>query len=380
MKRRPRQSKKSGFALLFVFAMAAIVAISLYSVLPIISFEAQRDKEELLIERGGQYKRAIGLYVRKFKRYPAKMEDLDSANGQRFLRHHYTDPMTGKDEWRLIHAGPGGILLDSLIKKDTDKDKKQTGPTSISELLGVGSVPETDPAATPGLRKRPSDQQSAPGTVAGTTPPNTPIPNDTPGPKLTGTLAGPTPPGGTLPDRLPPTNAAGSAVNSQTGGISGGMGIGATAAQVPPIVNQQIQNPAAPGLAPAGATPNAQGANQAAALIQGLLTTPRPGGLAGLQNPTAAGNQTIGGGIAGIASTIKSGTGIKVYNDQEEYKKWEFIYDAAKEAQAAGAGVPAQGAVPGTPIGQPGLNGTPAPGTPISGGFGSLGSPVTPPK
>ena len=234
-------NKESGFALLFVFAMAAIVAITLYSVLPIISFEAQRDKEELLIERGGQYKRAIGLYVRKFKRYPAKMEDLDNANGQRFLRHHYTDPMTGKDEWRLIHAGPGGVLLDSLVKKNTDKDKKQSGQTAISELLGTGGLPEADPTANPALRKRPSDQQSAPGSIAGATPPNTPIPNDS-APPYAGTLAGVTVPGtgptataagAGLPDRLPPTNPAGSAVNSQTGGISGGLGIGASAAPVP---------------------------------------------------------------------------------------------------------------------------------------------------
>ncbi len=260
-----KRGRESGFALLFVFAMAAIVAITLYSILPIISFEAQRDKEELLIERGGQYKRAIGLYVRKFKRYPAKMEDLDNANGLRFLRHHYTDPMTGKDEWRLIHAGPGGVLLDSLIKKDTDKDKKQTGPTSISELVGTGGIPEPDQTSNPALRKRPSDQQSAPGTTAGATPPNTPIPNDAPPPQFTGTLAGPTPPGGTLSVRQfgPGANAAGSAVNSQTGGvgggISGGLGIGASAAPVPGVVTQQIQNPAAPGAVPVGVAPGGVG-------------------------------------------------------------------------------------------------------------------------
>ena len=109
-----------GFALLFVFAMAAIIAITLYVAMPRITFEAQRDKEALLIERGEQYKRGIQLYVRKFKRFPAKMEDLDNANGIRFLRHHYKDPMTGKEEWRLIHAGPGGVLLDSLVKPLND--------------------------------------------------------------------------------------------------------------------------------------------------------------------------------------------------------------------------------------------------------------------
>ena len=163
-----KHGRESGFALLFVFAMASILAISLYVVLPRVSFEAQRDKEGLLIERGEQYERGIELYVRKFKRYPAKMEDLDNANGIRFLRHHYTDPMTGKDEWRLIHAGPGGVLLDSLVKKDTDKDKKQATQSSISELLGTGGLPEpTEGATNPALRKRPSDQPGGPSSANG---------------------------------------------------------------------------------------------------------------------------------------------------------------------------------------------------------------------
>jgi len=56
--------------MLLVFVMAAAVAITLYRELPRVAFEAQRNKEELLIERGEQYSRAIQLYVRKWKKYP----------------------------------------------------------------------------------------------------------------------------------------------------------------------------------------------------------------------------------------------------------------------------------------------------------------------
>src|SRR5688500_14112480 len=57
---------ESGFALLLVFAMAGAIAIMLYSQMPRVAFEAQRDKEELLIQRGEEYVRAIQLFVSKY--------------------------------------------------------------------------------------------------------------------------------------------------------------------------------------------------------------------------------------------------------------------------------------------------------------------------
>ena len=66
--------------------------------------------------------------------------------------------------------------------------------------------------------------------------------------------------------------------------------------------------------------------NPAADMIRNILTTPRPGGMP-QGNP---GGQTIGGGIAGVASTAE-GEGVKVYNDRTLYQEWEFIYDPQKQ-------------------------------------------------
>src|ERR1035441_6851786 len=64
--RTPRaRHNQRGFALLLVFLMAAVVAITLYMELPRVAMEAQRDKEQTLIDRGEQYKRAIQLFVKK---------------------------------------------------------------------------------------------------------------------------------------------------------------------------------------------------------------------------------------------------------------------------------------------------------------------------
>jgi len=128
-----QRSSESGFALLLIFAMAAAVGLTLYIALPRFAFEAQRDKEQLLIERGEQYQRAIQLYFRKFKQYPASLEQLESTNNVRFLRRRYVDPMTGKAEWRLIHVGPGGIFTDSLTRKP--KDQKKTEESTATSSL-----------------------------------------------------------------------------------------------------------------------------------------------------------------------------------------------------------------------------------------------------
>jgi hypothetical protein len=105
-----------GYALLFVFLMAAVVALYLYTQLPRVAFESERDKEQTLIDRGEQYKRAIQLYVGALKKYPQKIEDLENTNEKRYLRRRYIDPMTGKDEWRLIHVNAAGQLTDSLVQ------------------------------------------------------------------------------------------------------------------------------------------------------------------------------------------------------------------------------------------------------------------------
>src|SRR5258708_3595387 len=106
MKRASIRRDQGGFALLLVFVLAPFNALSRYMNMLCVAFESQRVKEELLVDRGNEYKRAIEHFFRKFKRFPAKIDELESTNNIRFLRQRYTDPMTGKDTWRLIHVGP----------------------------------------------------------------------------------------------------------------------------------------------------------------------------------------------------------------------------------------------------------------------------------
>jgi hypothetical protein len=114
----------------------------------------------------------------------------------------------------------------------------------------------------------------------------------------------------------------------------------------------------------AGVNPAQQAA--AAAIINQILMTPNPRGLAGVQG--AQGN-VMGGGIAGVASKMEDDS-IMVYHDRSKYNEWEFIYDPSKEKPLPN---PAGGGAGGTPASQIGSQSgmTPAGTSP----FGASGGP-----
>jgi len=373
---RPRSSE-SGFALLLIFAMAAVVALSLYIALPRFAFEAQRDKEQLLIERGEQYQRAIQLYFRKFKQYPASIEQLESTNNVRFLRRRYVDPMTGKAEWRLIHVGPGGIFTDSLTRKPKDQKKtEESHSTFITEAPQVGSGLGSDARRQQGglLPRRPSEGGlPMPGTdgangglITGQLQP----PAQQAGPQSVG-LPGdpsqqPAPPPGQQQGQQP--GQPGLPPGVPTAPVSAFPGIPAN-----PYPGTTPQQPGQPetdtsGLGPGGVNPvsvdQPGGSNQAADMIRNLLTRPRP--FPGTTTP-GAGGQQIGGGIAGVASTAERDS-IKIYNEREKYNEWEFIYDFAKDRTGAGQFAGAMGA--GDPRLQQAEGGQIGPGQSLGAGAG----------
>jgi type II secretory pathway pseudopilin PulG len=100
-----RQSRRErGYMLLAILLMLALLMIAMVAVAPQIATQIRRDREEELIHRGNEYRKAIRRYFRKFGRYPAKIEDLENTNNMRFLRKRYKDPITGQD-FRIIHYG-----------------------------------------------------------------------------------------------------------------------------------------------------------------------------------------------------------------------------------------------------------------------------------
>ncbi len=140
--------RERGSALLIVFLMAAFVAIMLYKEMPDVVFEAQRQKEQVLIDRGDEYKHAIKLFYRRNQRFPTALDQLDKFNNVRYIRHQFKDPLTGKDEWRLIHvSGPGFVLTDSKVAQPKvqlgQSGASAFGSSSTSSTFGSSSTPST---------------------------------------------------------------------------------------------------------------------------------------------------------------------------------------------------------------------------------------------
>lgn len=341
-----------GFAMLLVFALAAAVAITLYIEVPRVAFESQRNKEQLLIERGEQYKRAIELFVRKEGRYPSNMDELEKLNNRRYLRRRYVDPMTGKNEWRIIHI-QNGVFTDSLVHKKEEKEGDKNKNTFISEFTGIGQTNPLAGVANPALRRRESEKAGAPGMPGSSGAPTVPgdptvDPNAVPQPGQTqatpgipGLPAGQFPPG-VLPGQTGAPNQVNPAQPGQAYPGAPGQPYPAQMGQpgqpfpaVNPVQQPGMQQPGmqagVPGAYPQTGVPGAAG-NPAADMIRGLLTQPRPGG-APMQSGTAGMNLN---GIAGVASTAER-TGIKIYAERDKYNEWEFLYDLSKDRKRAGA-------------------------------------------
>jgi type II secretory pathway pseudopilin PulG len=128
---------EAGYVLVAVLFLVALILIALAVAAPRIAQSIQRDRELELVHRGEQYKRAVKLYYKKFGAYPSSIDQLVNTNQIRFLRKRYTDPMTGKDDWKIIHQGEQHVPAMGLFGQPLANG---TAPgTAGSSVAGLGS-------------------------------------------------------------------------------------------------------------------------------------------------------------------------------------------------------------------------------------------------
>ncbi len=333
-----RRARQGGSAMLIVFLFAAVVAIMLYRELPVTLFEARRQKEELLVDRGHEYTRAVQLYYRRFRgQYPASIEQLENTNSIRFLRHRFKDPFTGKEDWRLLHAGPGGMLIDSRV----NPIKQPNSSNGSSGIGGFGSAGTSRDAAT----SHPVDTSTSSDTAEAIVVP--PIRSSRPAISANGSdSAGAVAPTTAELDQNPatpllPVSEPDTASASAPGGLPG-----------------QGQGP--------GASANNSAGAAAMSAVQNLISSAGNGPQA--QQSAFGQNQQpgqLGGGsLAGIASRATGHTIMRV-NDQSDYSLWEFYYDPSKDKSMGNPLASASAAAP-NGVSNPGPNNS-APSTGNSG-------------
>ena len=291
-----RQGER-GFALLFVLFLVALLMIGTSVALVNRLTEGQRAKEAQAIWRGEQYERAVGLYYRKFGRFPTSVDDLvKETNGIRFLREPYKNPMNKEDgSWRFIYVTPAGQLIGSVRY------------TSLQQMAFL-------------------DKQRQLGIVAGT---GTGAP--------TGDL------GGTADDSggQSPPSAAGSPLGATGGtGAPGGL-------PTPPAPSGLAGQTGQPSSTLTGG-PGTQGQQPVQPFFsQGLQTQIGTNSGVGVSESSDSSGPVVGGFIIGVAGKSDKPS-IKIYKGGVTYKQWEFIYNPLEQVQTIGT----LSSGPATPAGQ----------------------------
>ena len=160
-----------------IFIVATMIILASAATLK-IDTQGRRERETETVWRGRQYERAIGMYYRKFGKYPTKVDDLvNQTNGIRFLRKAYKDPMNKEDgSWRFIYVGPNGQLIGSmrhisLLQSvlSTAAPPGGTSPFGVNAMQGPtppasGTTPGTPGA--PGQTGQPANPASTPDPLA----------------------------------------------------------------------------------------------------------------------------------------------------------------------------------------------------------------------
>ena len=317
MTRRGEESNEAGYILVAVIFMVALVVLSLAIAAPRIAASIQRDREVELVHRGEQYKRAIRLYYKKFGSYPSSIDQLEKTNEIRFLRKRYTDPLTGKDDWKLIrmgqaHVRPLGFFGQTLGMSTATS--AAGGLTGSSTLGGSGLS-----SGTGGSSSMFGSSSGSSSTAVG----------------ATGSTAGTSSGGGLY---APATTDDG------TGSSSGSSGSSSSSSS---------------GSSSDSSSGSSSGSTSSGSSSTGASTS-TTGGLG------VATSTTLGGPpVVGVVPPMTKST-ILLYKLKSHYNEWEFVYDPVEEQTAAGSILGGAGNINGTgnSVNGPGSSST-------TGGFGS---------
>ncbi|GGG77315.1 type II secretion system protein [Edaphobacter dinghuensis] len=142
----PEREGEQGYLLLGLIVAIFLILLVLGVAAPRAAHELRREREVETVRRGNAYVRAIEVYYLKMGNYPTSIEQLEKTNNIRFLRKRYIDPMTGKDDWRVIHLGEAKTTVKGFFGKplggieSTSLGGSPAGAGSTSSTFGSSST------------------------------------------------------------------------------------------------------------------------------------------------------------------------------------------------------------------------------------------------
>ena len=108
-----RKPHESGYTMVAIVLGMMILAIVIMGVAPAVATVMKREREKELLFRGKQYARAIGLFQKRYGRFPNELKEL-YENRPRTIRKLWKEPMCNCPDWHVIYQNspdainPGG--------------------------------------------------------------------------------------------------------------------------------------------------------------------------------------------------------------------------------------------------------------------------------
>jgi type II secretory pathway pseudopilin PulG len=153
-----RRREQHGYILLTLLLAVTLFTVAAVAVLPTISQQIKRDREDELRHRGTEYMRAIEHFYRRYGRYPSTMEELLNTRKARSIRRLYKDPMsrdraTGQEkDFKALHQMDISLNNSPLGPMPVASETPAEGdPGGQSELAGSGVQP-SEPQGSGGLQ------------------------------------------------------------------------------------------------------------------------------------------------------------------------------------------------------------------------------------
>jgi type II secretory pathway pseudopilin PulG len=139
-------SRQQGTVLLTVLFMVVLLGLAASLAGQTLQAYVQREREEELLWRGQQYRRAITSFanVQGGRVFPASLEDLlrdpRSPSVVRHLRRLYNDPMTGQP-WELV-KDPAGRIIGVRSTSTLQPFRQEGFPRELDDLKQKNSYQE----------------------------------------------------------------------------------------------------------------------------------------------------------------------------------------------------------------------------------------------